>query len=123
MISIVDADQGVREATNRLIRSLGYNVSTFASAEEFLKSERLRDTSCLITHLRMPGLSGIELQDQLIAGGHHMPVIFITSFPEDGVRARAMRAGAICFMSKPYSDEHLISCLDRTLKSAGAVEH
>src|SRR5262245_52917786 len=97
MISIVDDDQAVRDATQGLVRSLGYRVSTFSSAEEFLRSKHVHDTSCLITDLHMPGLSGIELQAQLIASGHRMPVIFITAFPEDKVRARALDAGAICF--------------------------
>src|SRR5262245_26045527 len=118
MISIVDDDEAVREATKRLVRSLGYQVSTFTSAHEFLQSERMQDTSCLITDLHMPGLSGIELQDRLIAGGHSMPIIFITAYPDEGVRTRAMKAGAVCFMSKPFSDVHLIGCLDRALKAA-----
>ena len=118
MITIVDDDAAVREATKGLVRALGYQVSTFASAEEFLDSDRVHDTSCLITDLHMPGLSGIELQHRLIADGHHMPIIFITAYPEDDVRARAMKAGAVCFMAKPYSDDHLIGCLDRALKAA-----
>ncbi len=118
MISIVDDDRAVRAATRGLVRSLGYDVSTFASAEEFLASERLHDTSCLITDLHMPGLSGIELQDRLIAQGHHLPIVFITAFPEESLRRRALEAGAICFLSKPYSDDRLIDCLDRALKSA-----
>jgi FixJ family two-component response regulator len=95
---------------------LGYNASAFASAEEFLGSERLNDTSCLITDLQMPGLSGIELQDRLIADGHRMPIIFITAYPEESIRARAMKAGAVCFMSKPYSDERLVGCIEKALK-------
>jgi FixJ family two-component response regulator len=118
MISIVDDDEAVREATKGLVRSLGYHVSTFSSADEFLKSERVHDTSCLITDLQMPGLSGIELQDRLIAAGHRMPIIFITAYPDELVRERAMKAGAVGFMSKPYSDDHLIGCLDRALKAA-----
>jgi len=118
MISIVDDDRAVRAATRGLVRSLGYDVSTFASAEEFLTSERLHDTSCLITDLHMPGLSGIDLQDRLIAQGHHLPIVFITAFPEESLRTRALEAGAICFLSKPYSDDRLIDCLDRALKSA-----
>jgi FixJ family two-component response regulator len=116
MISIIDDDQAVREATKGLVRSLGYNASAFASAEEFLGSERLNDTSCLITDLQMPGLSGIELQDRLIADGHRMPIIFITAYPEESIRARAMKAGAVCFMSKPYSDERLVGCIEKALK-------
>jgi FixJ family two-component response regulator len=119
LISIVDDDRAVREATMSLVRSIGYDVSTFASAEEFLESEQLHDTSCLITDLHMPGLNGIELQDRLIAEGYSVPIVFITAFPDERVRAKALKAGAICFLSKPYSDERLIGCLDRALKSAG----
>jgi FixJ family two-component response regulator len=119
LISIVDDDRAVREATMSLVRSIGYDVSTFASAEEFLESEQLHDTSCLITDLHMPGLNGIELQDRLIAEGYSVPIVFITAFPDERVRAKVLKAGAICFLSKPYSDERLIGCLDRALKSAG----
>jgi FixJ family two-component response regulator len=119
MISIVDDDESVREATKGLVRSMGYAAATFASAEEYLQSESLQDTACLIADVHMPGMSGIDLQNRLIAEGHRTPIIFITAFPEDGVRARAMKAGAICFMSKPCSDDHLAGCLDRALKSAG----
>jgi FixJ family two-component response regulator len=117
MISIVDDDRAVREATRGLVRSLGYNALAFASAEEFLGSALLNKTSCLITDLQMPGLSGIDLQDRLIADGHRMPIIFITAYPEERVRVRAMKAGAVCFMSKPYSDENLVDCIERALKS------
>ena len=102
MIAIVDDDEAVREATKGLVRSLGYNASTFASADHFLKSEQLHNTSCLITDLHMPGLSGIDLQDHLIARGHRIPVIFITGYPDESVRTRAMKAGAVGFLSKPY---------------------
>ena len=118
MISIVDDDQAVRDATRALIRSLGYRVATFASAEEFLASERLHDTSCLISDVQMPGVTGIELQDRLVAGGHRIPIIFMTAFPDDRVRDRAMRSGAISFMSKPFSETNLIVCLDRALHAA-----
>jgi FixJ family two-component response regulator len=118
MISIVDDDQAVRDATKALIRSLGYRVATFASAEEFLKSEWLHDTACLISDVQMPGVNGIELQDRLAASGHRIPIIFMTAFPDDRVRDRAMRSGAISFMSKPFSEANLIVCLDRALQAA-----
>lgn len=118
MISIIDDDRAVREATKGLVRSLGYNALAFASAEEFLGSDRMSDTACLITDLQMPGLSGIELQDRLVADGHQMPIIFITAYPEENIRVRAIKAGAVCFMSKPYSDESLIGCIERALKPA-----
>ena len=80
----------------------------------------MRDTSCLITDVQMPGLSGVELQSRLIADGHRMPMIFMTAFPEERIRARALGAGAFGFLSKPFDEEHLIGCLDRALKSDDA---
>jgi FixJ family two-component response regulator len=118
MISIVDDDDAVRKATKTLIRSLGYRAATFPSAEEFLGSSEMQETSCLIADVQMPGLTGIELQDRLAASGHRIPIIFITAFPDDRTRDRAMRSGAISFMSKPYSEANLIVCLDRALKAA-----
>ena len=124
VISIVDDDESCREATKGLVRSLGYRAATFASAEEFLGSERLRDTSCLITDVQMPGLSGVELQSKLLEDGHTMPVIFLTAFPEERIQARVLRAGAFGFLSKPFDEENLIGCLTRALDrdSAPAVE-
>jgi FixJ family two-component response regulator len=120
MISIVEDDASVREATKGLVRSLGYDTATFASAEEYLRSERVRDTSCLITDVQMTGMSGVDLQDRLIADGHRTPIIFMTAYPEERLRARALEAGAFGFLSKPFDDESLIECLDRALKSDNA---
>jgi FixJ family two-component response regulator len=120
MISIVEDDASVREATRGLIRSLGYDAATFASAEEYLRSERVRDTSCLITDVQMSGMSGVDLQERLIADGHRTPIIFMTAYPEERVRARALGAGAVGFLSKPFDDERLIECLDRALGGSDA---
>jgi FixJ family two-component response regulator len=117
MIAIVDDDDVVREAMKSLMRSLGYNASTFGSADEFLKSEQVSKTSCLITDLHMPGLSGIDLQDRLIAGGHRFPIIFITGYPDENVRIRAMKSGALDFLSKPINHDHLIDHLEKALKA------
>ena len=116
MISIVDDDESVREATKGLVRSLGYVAETFGSAEEFLASERRSGTSCIITDVQMPGLSGVELQSRLIAEGHLLPIIFMTAFPEDRMRKRALEAGAYGYLSKPFDEGHLINCLDRALR-------
>jgi FixJ family two-component response regulator len=118
LISIIDDDESMLESTKGLVRSLGYQVATFASAEEFLKSERVDDTSCLIADVRMPGLSGIDLQRRLIARGVRMPTIFITAFPEEATRRRAMTAGAVGYLGKPFSEESLLSCLDAALGSS-----
>jgi len=113
MISIVDDDKSVREAESSLVKSLGYVTKTFASAEEFLESGRLRDTACLITDVQMPGMSGVDLQSRLIASGHRTPVIFVTANPDERTKKRALGAGALGFLSKPFSEESLIACLER----------
>jgi FixJ family two-component response regulator len=113
MISIVDDDKSVREAESSLIKSLGYATKTFASAEEFLESGRLRDTACLITDVQMPGMSGVDLQSRLVANGHRTPVIFVTANPDERTKKRALDAGALGFLSKPFNEESLIACLDR----------
>jgi len=115
MISIVDDDPSMREATKELLRSLGYSAATFASADEFLGSEQLKQTACLISDIQMPGLSGAELQRRLLADGHKMPIIFITAFPDERTRKRVLSAGAVCYLSKPYSEESLIACLGAAL--------
>ena len=115
MISIVDDDASVREATQALVRSLGHPAATFSSAEEFLESDRLNDTSCLITDVQMSGMDGIELQGRLSAAGRHCPVIVVTASPDAGLRARALAAGAVGVLGKPFSEEMLIACLDGAL--------
>jgi FixJ family two-component response regulator len=116
MISIVDDDEAVREATKSLIKSLGYAAATFASAEEFLKSNLVDGCSCLITDVQMPGMSGIELQRRLITEGNCLPIIFITAYPEAKVRTRAMQAGALGFLRKPFNEKDMITCLAKALK-------
>jgi len=115
VISVVDDDASVRTATARLLRSMGFSVYTFASAQEFLSSPRLSETSCVIADVQMPGMSGLELQDSLIARDHGVPVIFITAFPDEQLRERAMRAGAMCFLSKPFDEPQLLQCVERAL--------
>ena len=121
MISIVDDDESVRETTKGLVRSLGLNASAFASAGEFLRSDRLNDTACLITDVQMPGMSEIELQRRLLAQGCDLPIIFFTAFPEEEIRVRVITAGAIGFLRKPFREECLIDCLDSALRSRGLV--
>ncbi|MGA7490040.1 MAG: response regulator [Xanthobacteraceae bacterium] len=116
VISIIDDDASVRAATNRLVRSLGYIACTFASADEFLRSPRLDTTSCVIADIQMPGMSGVELQDLLLAQGRRLPIIFVTAFPDENVRARALDAGAVCFLSKPFDGATLVKYLDVALE-------
>ena len=119
VISIIDDDASVRAATNNLVRSLGYTVHTFASAEAFLHSAQLNDTSCAIVDVQMPTMSGIELQSHLRAKGCGVPFIFITAFPEESIRARALKDGAIGFLTKPFDAGTLISCLNTALERHG----
>jgi FixJ family two-component response regulator len=115
VIAIVDDDESFRHATISFIRSLGYSAAAFPSADAFLNANVVNNTDCLITDVQMPGMSGIELQSHLIAQGHRVPVIFVTAFPETQARSRALRAGAIGFLGKPFGDENLISCLNKAL--------
>lgn len=117
VISIIDDDESVRTATQSLLRSLGFTAHTFASAEDFLQSPRVGDSSCVITDVQMPGLSGVELQDRLRAQGRRTPVIFLTAFADEKMRAKAMNAGAVCFLNKPFDCATLITCLDTALKN------
>jgi len=116
VISIIDDDASIRVATNNLLRSRGYTVHTFASAEEFLLSSHLGETSCVIADVHMSAMSGLDLPAAMRAKGHDAPFIFITAFPDEGVRARALKAGATCFLAKPFAAPSLISCLDTALQ-------
>lgn len=115
VISIVDDDASFRKATANFVRSLGYEVSAFSSAREFLDAERARSSDCLITDLRMPGMGGLELQSRLAAAGSRLPIIFVSSHAEMKARQQALAAGAVDFFDKPLDDEQLISCLAAVL--------
>jgi len=114
-ISIIDDDESVREALWGLVRSVGFAVSTFASAEEFLNSGHFGNADCLILDVWMPGMGGIELQRQLVAGRHDVPVIFITAHEDEGVRTRALKGGAEAFLIKPFSEESLLGAIEAAL--------
>jgi FixJ family two-component response regulator len=115
VISIIDDDESVRAAICNFVRSLGYIVHPFASAAEFLRSGDLQETSCVIADVRMPAMTGVELQAHLRAEGHCVPFIFITAFPVEISRARALKAGAICFLTKPFDGETLAKCVESAL--------
>ena len=120
MIAIVDDDESVRKATRSLVRSLGYEAATFCSAEEFLESSQLTSTACLITDVRMPGMSGVELQDRLIADGHSLPTVFISAFSDERVQQRVLESGAVGYLRKPFEEDRLIECIETALKGQGA---
>ena len=116
VISVIDDDASVRAATNNLLSSHGYLVHAFASAEEFLQLARLDDSSCVIADVQMPAMSGLDLLTHMRAEGYAAPFIFITAFPEESVRARALKAGAACFLAKPFAAPALITCVESVLK-------
>ena len=116
LISIVDDDDALRNSLDDLIRSIGFRTQGFPSAEAFLSSNHVRDTACLITDVHLPGMSGVELQSRLILDGHRIPIIFITAFPEEAIRARVLRDGALGYLSKPLQEQSLITCLNQALK-------
>jgi FixJ family two-component response regulator len=115
LISIVDDDQSVVEAMVSLIQSVGYKAKGFRSAEDFLKSRQLLNTACLILDVLMPSIGGFELQRRLAARNYRIPIIFITSFDSDDVRIRALQAGAVEFLCKPFSRESLLQALRSAL--------
>ena len=116
MISIIDDDRSVREAVESLIRSLGYQAVTFTSAEEYLGSDRIKESECVITDIQMPGMTGLDLQDRLIADGYRRPIIFMSALAAEDVGDNALRTTASRFLKKPFSGERFIDCLDRALR-------
>ena len=116
LIAVVDDDQSVREALENLISSVGFEVKLFASAESFLDSDTPAQTDCAILDVRLPGLSGLELQQRLAVDGQSIPVIVITAQAEDKTQEEAVAAGAIAFLKKPVTEEVLLTALDAALK-------
>ena len=118
MISVVDDDHSVRESLARLIRSVGFNVQVFGSAEEFLSAGQGRQPDCLILDIRMPGMNGLELQRELSASGRDLRVVFITAHGSDeDVRARALGAGAVDYLLKPLKEEEVLEAIETALSS------
>jgi FixJ family two-component response regulator len=118
LIAVVDDDEAIREATESLIRSVGFKAAVYASAEEFLRSSHLQVTACLIVDVRMPGMSGLDLQRQLATANYCIPIIFITAHGDADTRTRALRAGAVAFLDKPFSDEALLGAVQAALQSS-----
>jgi two-component system response regulator FixJ len=116
LISIVDDDESVREALKSLIESVGFRTEVFSSGENFLNSDHFGDTDCLIVDVRMPGMSGLELQERLNAVHSLIPLIFISAHGDEEVRARALQAGAVDFLQKPFSEDSLLKAIDVSLK-------
>jgi FixJ family two-component response regulator len=116
VIAIIDDDESVREAIMSLIKASGFAADTFPCAEDFLDSDRFQSTSCLIADVHMPGMSGLDLHDRLVAEGHRIPTILVTAYPNDALQGRAAKSGVICLLSKPFTEADLLSCMRRALE-------
>ncbi|WP_454839844.1 response regulator transcription factor [Pseudomonas hormoni] len=116
IVFVVDDDLSVREALSSLIRSVGLRVETFASAQDFLRHQRPDATACLVLDVRMPGLSGLDLQRELAHAGERIPIIFITGHGDIPMSVRAMKAGAVEFLPKPFRDEDLLDAIREALE-------
>jgi FixJ family two-component response regulator len=117
LVAIVDDDESVRNAVEGLMKAAGFQARAFASAEEFLKSGQQQNAGCLIADIRMPGMSGLELQARLNAERCRTPIIFITAHGDAKMRMRALRAGAVEFLAKPFDDEALLETVRAALES------
>ena len=115
VIAIIDDDHSVREALTSLVRSLGYAAMAFECAEDLLKSTRRRSVSCMIADVQMPGMTGLEFHNRLVASGEPIPTILITACPDERARERALQAGVICYLTKPFSEDDLLACIRSTL--------
>jgi FixJ family two-component response regulator len=119
LISIVDDDSSVREGTMDLIQALGFAAEAFEGASDFLSSGRIESTSCLIADVRMPGMTGLELHERLVGAGKIIPTILLTAYPNGQDRERALQAGVICYLAKPFNQDDLLACIRSALESRG----
>ena len=115
LISVVDDNDSVRESLRGLIRSVGFAVEDFPSAEKFLNSDRLNDTHCLILDVRMPGIGGLELQRRLVKSNRNIPIIFITAHGDEAARSQALKDGAANYLFKPFSEQALLNAINAAL--------
>jgi FixJ family two-component response regulator len=119
LIAIVDDDESVREATKGLMRSMGLAAETFSSAEDFLRSSHLGRTACLVADVNMPGMSGLDLHKRVAALPKGIPTILITAYPNESIRERALSAGILCYLVKPFSEDELLNCIRSALGHEG----
>jgi FixJ family two-component response regulator len=115
LIAIVDDDESVRDALTSLLHAVGWRAEAFASAEAFLQSGQVHTTACLLLDVRLPGLSGLELQRQLRASQAQLPLIFLTAYGTEAMRAQTLQAGAVAFFTKPFSDTALLEAIHTAL--------
>jgi FixJ family two-component response regulator len=122
LVSVVEDDRFFRESMSRLMRSLGFSVEAFPTAADFLASPRLVETACLIADVHMPAMTGLELHRRLVDKGYAIPTILVTAYPNEDVRARALKEGVVCYLRKPIDQERLMQCVHVALRSGDASE-
>ena len=118
LIALVDDDDALQNSLDNLLRSVGFRVQGFASAEAFLQAPHAPETACLLLDVRLPGMNGLELQRQLGAAHGSLPIIFVTAYTDEDVRARALTAGAVAVLSKPCREEDLLQAIEAALTQA-----
>ncbi|MGZ5268987.1 MAG: response regulator transcription factor [Ramlibacter sp.] len=111
----MDDDASIRDATSNLLQSVGWSTATFGDAASFLRSTDRRNAACVVADVRMPGLTGFDMHDQLVAAGDGIPIVLITAYPDESVRARASEAGIVCCLGKPFAPEELLHCVRQAL--------
>ncbi len=116
LIAIVDDDEFFRASMEELMQSVGYTVEAFPSASDFLASDLLDETTCLIADIHMPAMTGVELYARLVETGHTIPTILVTGYPDNATRARALRDGIVCYLAKPFDDNHLMNCVRKAVE-------
>ena len=122
LVSVVEDDRFFRESMKRLMRSLGHSVEAFPTAADFLASPRLAETACLIADVHMPGMTGVELHRRLVEAGHAIPTILVTAYPDEDIKARALKDGVVCYLRKPVDQEHLLRCVRAALHPSDGDE-
>ena len=123
MVFVVDDDVSVREALESLVRSAGFEVETFASAQDFLDHRKADKPSCLVLDVRLPGLSGLDLQKRIIEANREIPIVFITGHGDVPTSVRAMKAGAVEFLTKPFSDQDLLDAIGQAIQRDRSARH
>jgi FixJ family two-component response regulator len=116
LIAIVDDDESIRDTTKDLLESAGFSAAAFARAESLLKSRRLSQVRCLITDMRMPSMTGLELHQHLVASNRPIPTVIMTAHPDERTEAQSIKADVVCYLMKPFAADELLACVRRALK-------
>ena len=120
LVVVVDDDRSIRNATRDLLKAAGFSTATFEDAESFLASASRTTAACLVADMRMPGMTGLELYEALVASGNSIPTVLITAHPEDVTQTRAREAGITCYLSKPFAPDDLLECVREALAKSQA---